>query len=142
MSARNVPTPQGRLLGAQLGRLTEMEIVIQQRRFPSMKDKRCASCAFTAGTFPNGCPEAIMDALSCLTTGEPFYCHHDMEDGKPTKICAGWMYAIGAMTRVPATPEMHASAAKWKALKAKEASATVIDFPPTELDQQIGGGGL
>lgn len=55
--------------------------------------KRCASCAFTAGTFPNTkAPATGLDALKCLIEDHPFGCHHDKgPDGLPTRLCAGFL---------------------------------------------------
>lgn len=61
---------------------------------------RCASCAFTAGTFPNTrAPATGLDALKCLVEEHPFGCHHDKgPDGKPTRLCAGWRMVVAAET--------------------------------------------
>lgn len=91
---RNVPTPEGRALGAQLARLFKIERDNVEKQFPGSAQP-CRSCAFVEGTFPNGCPETVMDALMCAVTGEPFFCHYDMKDGKPTKLCAGWATVQG-----------------------------------------------
>lgn len=62
--------------------------------------KRCASCAFTAGTVPN--TRALgtgLDALKCLVQDHPFGCHHEKgPDGKPTKLCAGYLMVMAAET--------------------------------------------
>lgn len=110
----NRPTPMGRALGATLGRLTDVEMALQLREFPRMRDDRCKSCAFRTGTLPNGCEETVLDALTCVLTTEPFYCHLNMHDGKPTRICDGWLAAIGATTRVVPGPELMALANTWK----------------------------
>jgi hypothetical protein len=91
---RNIPTPEGRALGAQLARFFDLEYPKAKAKFPSIAE-RCKSCAFRLGTFPNGCLETSLDALRCSVSGEPFYCHMDMEDGKPTKLCAGWAVLQG-----------------------------------------------
>lgn len=61
---------------------------------------RCASCAFTAGTFPNTkAPATALDALKCLVEDHPFGCHHDKgPDGKPTRLCAGFRMVMAAKT--------------------------------------------
>lgn len=62
--------------------------------------KRCASCAFTAGTVPNtkALPTAL-DALKCLVEDHPFGCHHGKDaDGRPTRLCAGYLMTMAAET--------------------------------------------
>jgi hypothetical protein len=61
---------------------------------------RCASCAFTAGTFPNTkAPATGLDALKCLIEDHPFGCHHDKgPDGLPTRLCAGFRMIQAAET--------------------------------------------
>jgi hypothetical protein len=92
---RNVPTPEGRALGAQLARFFDLEQPKVEARFPGSTE-RCKSCAFRLGTFPNGCPETVVDAFNCIISGNPFYCHMDMKDGQPTKLCTGWAVLQGS----------------------------------------------
>ena len=99
---RNKPTPEGQALGVELARLTENAKTAVKAVFPDHAEP-CQSCAFRAGTLPNGCPETVMDALKCVVTGEPFYCHQGFDvDGKPTKLCAGWVIAMSSMNIPPA----------------------------------------
>lgn len=91
---RNTPSPEGRLLGTQLALLHGKAEPAVLAQFPDHA-KRCASCAFRAGTVPNGCFITAMDALKAVVEGDPFYCHHDLaDDGSPTAICAGWAIAV------------------------------------------------
>lgn len=63
-------------------------------RFPGMAE-RCKSCAFRAGTLPNGCPDTVWDALKCVVEMRDFSCHqHFDENGKPIDICVGWLLAV------------------------------------------------
>ncbi len=88
----NLPTPEGRLLGAELARLTDVEEARVRERFPR-HHRRCNDCAFRAGTDPNGCPETLMDAVKALAENVPFYCHKAFTpEGAPRLLCAG--YAI------------------------------------------------
>lgn len=95
---RNTPTERGRELGRLLGALTDRAEIEVRQRFPN-HTPRCKSCAFTAGTFPNGCEETLLDAIKCLADGNPFYCHqHFDDDGSPQDLCAGWVIATTAAT--------------------------------------------
>lgn len=92
----NVPTSEGRQLGAQLARLADVEEARLLERFPR-HHKRCGDCAFRAGTDPNGCPETLMDAVKGIVEGVPFYCHKKFDpDGKPLLLCAGYAMLAGA----------------------------------------------
>jgi hypothetical protein len=92
----NVPTPEGRLLGAELARLADAEEARLRERFPRLHP-RCNDCAFKAGTDPNGCPETLMDAVKALVECVPFYCHKKFDaDGSPKRLCAGYAILAGA----------------------------------------------
>jgi hypothetical protein len=89
----NRPSPEGRVLGMELARLTDKSGQAAREKFPNHK-ARCKSCAFTAGTVPNGCLPTVMDALKCVVDGTPFHCHQQFDDrGVPTDLCAGWAIA-------------------------------------------------
>ncbi|MFM0487960.1 hypothetical protein [Paraburkholderia graminis] len=89
----NRPSPEGRMLGEQLARLTDKAELEARAKFPNHKS-RCKSCAFAAGTVPNGCLPTVMDALKCVVDGTPFHCHQEFDDqGVPTDLCAGWSIA-------------------------------------------------
>ena len=68
----NVPTLEGRLLGAEIARLTP-------------ENDGCDECAFRLGAEANGCLATVMDALKCVVEGVPFYCH--INDG----LCQGYL---------------------------------------------------
>ena len=91
----NRPTPEGLELGSELVRLIEPVI----KRIFWDTDPRCSSCAFRAGTIPNGCPTTLMDALKCAMEGDPFYCHMGE---KP--LCAGWVAMRDGMDGVRPVP--------------------------------------
>lgn len=80
----NRPSPLGIEAGVELARLTETT------HHPALMD-RCNSCAFRAGTIPNGCAETVNAAIECLQTGETFYCHQIPNGAEPSKPCAGWL---------------------------------------------------
>ena len=88
---RNEPTEEGRELGREIARMCDLAEVEQRKTFPD-HEERCASCAFRGGTFPNGCPETVMDALKCALELRPFFCHMSPKDadGNHTHLCAGW----------------------------------------------------
>jgi len=93
----NLPTHEGRLLGAELARLADVEEARLRERFPRHQH-RCGDCAFRAGTDPNGCPETLMDAVKALVEGVPFYCHKG-PDGEPKRLCAGYAILVGSVRR-------------------------------------------
>lgn len=97
---RNLPTPEGRDVGLNMARMTEPAIADLAAQGEA--DERCATCAFRAGTLPNGCAETVMDAIKCGMEGEPFYCHDKRRAGQ---TCHGWFamrYALdGRRTTVP-----------------------------------------
>lgn len=84
---KNRPTDLGREYGENLARFCDMAEADMRRQFPDHPE-RCKSCAFRAGTIPNGCEPTVMDATKCLLEGLPFYCHESKGDEKP--LCAGW----------------------------------------------------
>jgi hypothetical protein len=93
---KNVPTPEGREAGVHLARMTEP--AIQRLAAEGEPDERCSTCAFRAGTLPNGCPGTVMDAIKCGLEGEPFYCHDRRRAGQ---TCHGWFamrYALDGKT--------------------------------------------
>lgn len=82
MAVRNLPTPEGYALGAELARFAEQEIA------KGKADKRCATCAFRKGTDANGCAPTLMDALKLAMERRPFYCH------EAHKCCGGWRVLV------------------------------------------------
>lgn len=94
---RNVPTTEGREAGAHLARMTEPAIL--ELAAQGEPDERCKTCAFRAGTYPNGCPITVMDAIKCGLEGTPFWCHDKSRQPQPT--CHGWFalrYALDGKT--------------------------------------------
>lgn len=88
-----------RELGQHLARYAD-EAEAKIRAMGIEPPQRCASCAFTAGTFPNTkAPATALDALKCLVEDHPFGCHHDKgPDGLPTRLCAGFRMIQAAET--------------------------------------------
>jgi len=91
---RNRVTPEGRDMGEQMARLTDRSITKLARE--GEDDDRCTSCAFRAGTVPNGCLQTQMDALKCVVEDVPFLCHQADRKGWP---CHGWYAARVALQR-------------------------------------------
>jgi hypothetical protein len=100
-TVENLPTEEGRALGAELARLCDLEEANVREHFPR-HHPRCDDCAFRAGTDPNGSAETLMDAVKALVEGVPFYCHKGMRDGQPQHLCAG--YAILAHSELAHAP--------------------------------------
>lgn len=103
----NRPTPEGYQLGAVLATLAdrgERILLAEDGEAP----QRCASCAYKAGIFPNGCPETVFDALKCSAESIQFTCHHSrpLENEKGySDSCAGWVHSRVAVARMGGLPE-------------------------------------
>lgn len=82
---RNLPSPEGAKMGAQLARFTDLAVKELLVKFPNHQD-RCGTCAFRLGTIPNQCVLTVMDALKAVCQQEPFMCHEHV--GEP---CNGWI---------------------------------------------------
>lgn len=91
---RNRVTAEGRALGERMVRMTEPTIASLVAEGEA--DERCKSCAFRAGTVPNGCPQTQLDALKAVIEGVPFGCHQADRKGLD---CHGWYAARVALRR-------------------------------------------
>ena len=78
-------SPEGRALGEKLVRITEPWV--KHLAAEGEADERCKTCAFRAGTVPNGCIQTQMDAFKALVEKVPFGCH------QRSGICHGWYAA-------------------------------------------------
>ncbi len=91
-------TPEGKQCGEQVARLTEKGIA--KLVTEGEPDERCKTCAFRAGTVPNGCPQTQADVMKCVLEAVPFYCHQ-----RKGELCHGWYAARvalgGKICRVP-----------------------------------------
>lgn len=92
---RNRPSALGRELGKHLARFCDQAEAEQRKRFPDHAE-RCKSCAFRAGTIPNGCESTAMDATKAWMEHVPFLCHEHKGDDKP--VCAGWALMVNGET--------------------------------------------
>lgn len=97
-------TPEGIAMGKQLARLCDVAEAEQRKRFPNQAS-RCQSCAFRAGTLPNGDPVTLMDAVKCLVEQVPFMCHQVFDKaGNPTEMCAGYAMMLSAKAKRGSVP--------------------------------------
>lgn len=96
----NRVTQEGRAMGEQMARLCDREAAKFIRDDEWQEDERCASCAFRAGTVPNGCLQTQLDAMKCVLEHKPFYCHATEKPG--TNVCAGWFASVQAVKDEPA----------------------------------------
>lgn len=87
-------SPEGRVLGERMASLADRALVVLAAEGES--DERCKSCAFTAGTVPNGCLQTQMDVMKAVVENVPFNCHQADRKGWP---CHGW-YAVRAVINV------------------------------------------
>lgn len=82
-------SPEGKRMGAEMAKLADAENKALQA--VDEPDERCKTCAFTAGTVPNGCLQTQMDALKAVVENVPFMCHaHKDKAGNYDRICHGW----------------------------------------------------
>jgi hypothetical protein len=92
---RNLPCEQGKLLGRELARLADRAETESLKKFPGTM-VRCKTCAFRAGTAPNGTLLTVMDALKCAMEQVPFLCHEDLPHP-----CMGWIEMANVVQRNP-----------------------------------------
>lgn len=87
------PSLHGAILGEALADLAKAGRV----GIPDFPDM-CATCAFREGSLANQMAATGQVALDCLVDFDPddFACHHDMKEGEPTKLCAGYLAASQA----------------------------------------------
>ncbi len=93
---RNRQTPIGIETGEHLARFTDKAEQMWREAGMSFIPKRCGSCAYKGGTYPNGCVPTVADAMKCTMERRPFYCHHDVNLKNPAltpphSLCAGWI---------------------------------------------------
>jgi hypothetical protein len=90
MMERNKPEPAGYALGEQLDKFCEVEID-KYKASGLAVPRRCNTCAFRKGTFPNGCVTTVMDALKCTLEGDTQFLCHEHKKGEEPSICAGYL---------------------------------------------------
>lgn len=97
-------TPEGQALGQHAERSALAGILAL-----GIQDLRCASCAFRAGTVPNGCLQTQLDALKAVVDGVPFHCHAP-NDGR---ACTGWIGARAVHATLPLPAALTEIAQRW-----------------------------
>lgn len=84
--------------GAKLGAVIAEMARIGRETLPDLADN-CLTCAFKEGTAPNQMAGTGLTAFKCAmgVDPDPFGCHHGMQDGSPTRLCAGYYAAQHAL---------------------------------------------
>ncbi|MDB5885009.1 MAG: hypothetical protein JWR74_1180 [Polaromonas sp.] len=96
-------TLEGRKLGAQFAQVADEECRTLAEKHDE-PDERCLSCAFRAGTVPNGCPQTQLDVAKAVFENVPFMCHaHQDAGGSHATICHGWFALRRVVDRRVAT---------------------------------------
>lgn len=115
-------SPEGRKLGVVAARLADAECAALV--LDGEEDERCQSCAFRAGTVPNGCLQTQLDVMKAVAEDIPFMCHQHLDQrGRPSKVCHGWFAARRVVDRIEA------------ATGQKMPPAPYEFSPPDELEQ-------
>jgi hypothetical protein len=85
------PSRHGASLGAVLADLAEAG-----RAADPTVPEPCGTCAFRRGSMPNQMAGTGIVALNTILgiDTDDFACHHGMEDGEPTRLCAGYIAAL------------------------------------------------
>lgn len=89
-------SPEGVRHGALMAKLADHHVALLIAEGEYDEDERCKSCAFRAGTVPNGCMQTQMDVMKAVLEKKPFACHV-VPPGKSRSICAGWFAAVQSM---------------------------------------------
>jgi hypothetical protein len=84
-------SPEGKKAGATTAMLADK--MCARLAAEDEPDERCKTCAFRAGTVPNGCAQTQLDVIKAVNENVPFMCHQ-----KPRRICHGW-YAVSVLAR-------------------------------------------
>ena len=105
-SERERPSRHGKICGEMLADLADAG-----RRALQVDMDVCGTCAFRRGSMPNMMAATGLEAMNTVLGIDPddFACHHGMKDGRPTKLCAGYLLAKAAPW-----PEVKARMSKMK----------------------------
>lgn len=96
----NRPTETGRRIGARIADACDIVAERQRAMFPNLRE-RCGTCAFRAGTIPNGCEETLADAVKCLVEKDRLFMCHETLKGEEKVPCAGYMTLLSATQDFP-----------------------------------------
>lgn len=88
---RERPSKHGAILGAGMVALAEAG-----RKHSPELPPMCATCAFDPNSMTNKMAGTLITAMNCVLgiDTDRFACHHGMDDGQPTKLCAGYIAAV------------------------------------------------
>jgi len=88
---RERPSKHGAILGAGMVALAEAG-----RKHAPELPPMCATCAFDHNSMTNKMAGTLIAAMNCVLgiDTDRFACHHGMENGQPTKLCAGYIAAV------------------------------------------------
>lgn len=107
-------SPEGRAAGAVMAKLADAECRALAARHDE-PDDRCKTCAFRAGTVPNGCAQTQLDAAKAVVEGAPFMCHaHKNASGNYDRICHGWFAVRRIVNRARAAGAPLPETAPWE----------------------------
>ena len=105
-------TPQGKAIGADMAKLADAEW--KSLELQGEEDDRCKTCAFRAGTVPNGCAQTQLDAIKAVVEHIPFMCHaHQNSKGRCDRICGGWFAVRRIADRMELETGQKLPAAPW-----------------------------
>ena len=88
-------SPEGQHAGLMMARLADAECASLAKQ--DEPDERCKTCAFRAGTVPNGCAQTQLDVYKAVVEDVPFGCHQNRKS-----ICHGWFALRRIATRAAA----------------------------------------
>ncbi len=115
-------SPEGRELGELTARFADAECASLAAQ--GEPDERCKTCAFRAGTVPNGCLQTQSDAIKAITDDVPFLCHaHKNSAGTYDQICYGWFAARRIAIRYEKSSGEKLPTAPWDFSPSDEAPA-------------------
>lgn len=104
---------EGRSLGAVMARIADAESVLLAAQ--DEPDERCVSCAFRAGTVPNGCLQTQLDVYKAISEKVPFLCHAKLgSDGKPHAVCHGWFAVMQRVKKIEAVTGIALPPVPWE----------------------------
>jgi hypothetical protein len=101
----NRVTREGREMGANMARLADAECAALAVNHDE-PDDRCRTCAFRAGTVPNGCMQTMGDATKAVIDKDG--------KGRYDRICHGWFAVRRVVNRARDAGAPLPAAAPWE----------------------------